>query len=140
MTALSNPARVMYTICMTRMILVVDDSANARSAVAFILRSKGYEVVEAGDGEEALERFRERRPDLVLADAIMPRRNGYELCAMLKGLLSTRAIPVLLLTGQAEEAGDTVQRWTPELRPDEILHKPFKIQDLVQRVEFHLSA
>ena len=122
------------------MILVVDDSKNARSAVAFILKSKGYEVVEAGDGEEALERFRERRPDLVLADALMPRKNGYELCAALKELVSTRDIPVILLTGQADTAGGTVKRWNPELRPNEIISKPFKIQELVDRIAAHLPA
>jgi len=125
---------------MSPIILVVDDSKNARSAVAFILKSKGYEVVEAGDGEEALERFRERRPDLVLADALMPRKNGYELCAALKGLMSTRGIPVILLTGQADTADGTVKRWNPDLRPDEIIAKPFKIQDLVDRIAAHLPA
>jgi two-component system response regulator VicR len=122
------------------MILVVDDSKNARSAVSFVLKSKGFEVTEAADGEEALERFRERRPDLVLADALMPRKNGYELCAALKGLLTTRDIPVILLTGQADQAGGTVKRWNPELRPNEIISKPFKIQDLVARIEAHLAA
>jgi CheY-like chemotaxis protein len=125
---------------MSNMILVVDDSQNARSAVAFVLKSKGFEVVEAADGEEALERFRERKPDLVLADALMPKRNGYELCAALKGLLATRDIPFILLTGQADQADGTVKRWNPELRPDEIISKPFKIADLVTRIQSHLSA
>ena len=124
---------------MARMILVVDDSQNARSAVAFVLKSKGYVVVEAGDGEEALALFRECRPDLVLADALMPRCSGYQLCASIKGKEDSRIVPVLLLTGQSDEAGDTVQRWAPELRPDEILAKPFKIQDLVSRIDRHLQ-
>ena len=125
---------------MSSMILVVDDSKNARSAVAFVLKSKGYEVVEAADGDEALDRFRERKPDLVLADALMPRRNGYELCAALKGLVATRNIPVILLTGQADEADGTVKRWNPELRPNEIISKPFKIADLVARIEANLAV
>jgi CheY-like chemotaxis protein len=122
------------------MILVVDDSANARSAVAFVLKAKGYAVTEAGDGDEALTLFRKLRPDLVLADALMPRCSGYQLCAAIKGDPDARKVPVLLLTGQSEEAGDTVQRWAPALRPDEILAKPFKIQELADRIERHLSA
>ncbi len=125
---------------MARSILIVDDAENTRGILTFILRNKGFEVALAADGEEALEKFRARTPDLVVLDAMMPKVSGYEVCSVIKADERTRRIPIILLTAQAEQAGETVQRWKRELRPDEVMGKPFKVQELLARIEQLLAA
>ncbi len=84
-------------------ILVVDDDPDMVETVAMMLESKGCEIGKAYDGVEGLESVRRRRPDLIILDVMMPRKDGYQLCAELKADQSTRSIPIVLLTavGQA---------------------------------------
>ena len=125
---------------MARSILVVDDAENTRGILTFILKSKGFEVALATNGEEALEKFRARTPDLVVLDAMMPKVSGYEVCSVIKADERTRKIPVIMLTAQSEQAGETVSRWKDELRPDEVMGKPFKVQELLARIEQLLAV
>jgi CheY-like chemotaxis protein len=120
---------------MGRNILVVDDTEHTRSIVLFILNQKGFTVTLATNGEEALEKLKTLRPDLIVLDAMMPKVSGYEVCAHVKGNEATRAIPVIMLTAQSQQAGETVTRWRPDLRPDLVMAKPFKVQELLARVE-----
>ncbi|MDH3570752.1 MAG: response regulator, partial [Gemmatimonadota bacterium] len=83
-------------------VLIADDDPPVRSAVARLLRSEGLDVLETGDGEDALRLFREERPDLVLLDVVMPGRDGFEICAQLKANPSTALTPVVMLTGLTE--------------------------------------
>ena len=86
------------------LVLVADDESAIREGLAALLQSEGFDVVTAVDGVEALARFRERRPHLVLLDVMMPRMNGYCACAEIRRLDS--AVPVIFLTaknGEAEE-------------------------------------
>lgn len=125
---------------MARSILVVDDTENTRSILTFILQGKGYEVTLAANGEEAIEKLRARTPDLIVLDAMMPKVSGYEVCAVVKGDERLSRIPVIMLTAQSEQAGETVTRWKKDLRPDEVMGKPFKVQELVARIEQLLPA
>lgn len=118
-----------------RRILIADDSHNTRGIVRFMLDSKRYEVVEAGDGQEALDKARAGRFDLIVLDAMMPRLDGYAACAALKGDSATAAIPVVMVTAAEESAQGTVRRWKPELRPDAVLPKPFKLSALLETIE-----
>jgi DNA-binding response OmpR family regulator len=124
---------------MAQSILVVDDAENTRGILTFLLKNKGYAVNSATNGEEALRQILNSPPDLLVLDAMMPMLSGYEVCARVKGEERTRAIPVILLTAQSREAGETVQRWKPELRPNEVIAKPFKIQELLARIEVLLK-
>ena len=81
-------------------ILVVDDDPDLVETVAMMLESKGCEVGRAYDGIEGEESIKERRPDLVILDIMMPRKDGYVLCNELKANDATRDIPVVLLTAQ----------------------------------------
>lgn len=100
---------------MAKTILAVDDAASIRQMVGVTLRGAGYEVIEASDGDEALEYAREHAVDLVLADINMPRMDGITLIAMLRTLPAYRLTPLLLLTTessaerklQAKQAGAT---------------------------------
>ena len=117
-------------------ILVVDDDAVGRAAVGQMLRSNGFEVIEAVDGTSALERFKEERPDLVLLDVVMPEPNGFEVCRALKADPETRLIPVVLLTG-LDKTDDRVHGI--EAGADEFLSKPVESVELIARARSLLS-
>jgi len=85
-------------------ILVVDDLESNRKLIHTILTSYGYEVVLAGDGEEAMAVIHRQPPDLVLSDIRMPNCDGFELCRAMSSEPSTRLIPVVLMTAAAETA------------------------------------
>jgi CheY-like chemotaxis protein len=88
-------------------ILVVDDDPDLVETVSMMLESKGCEVGMAYDGVEGEESIRQRRPDLVILDVMMPRKDGYALCAELKSSPKTRDIPVVLLTAVGEAVPST---------------------------------
>jgi CheY-like chemotaxis protein len=88
-------------------ILVVDDDPDLVETVAMMLESKGCEVGKAYDGVEGEESIRQRRPDLLILDVMMPRKDGYILCAELKADPKTRDIPVVLLTAVGEAVPST---------------------------------
>ena len=80
------------------LVLVVDDEVRNRVLLEELLTMRGFAVETAEDGETALARTRERPPDVVLLDVMMPRMNGFDVCRRLKGDAATAAIPVLLVT------------------------------------------
>jgi CheY-like chemotaxis protein len=88
-------------------ILVVDDDPDLVETVAMMLESKGCEVGKAYDGVEGEESIKQRRPDLVILDVMMPRKDGYVLCAEMKADPKTRDIPVVLLTAVGEAVPST---------------------------------
>ena len=88
-------------------ILIVDDDPDLVETVAMMLESKGCEVGRAYDGVEGEESIKERRPDLVILDVMMPRKDGYVLCGELKAKEETRDIPVVLLTAVGEAVPTT---------------------------------
>jgi two-component system chemotaxis response regulator CheY len=90
-----------------RSILAVDDSASMRQMVSFTLRSSGYEVIEAVDGQDALDKLASRDVDLVLTDQNMPRMDGLTLIRQLRGLERYRRVPILVLT---TESGDEMKQ------------------------------
>lgn len=117
-------------------ILVADDSAHARGILAFLLRSRGYEVLESEDGEQALQRARAERPDLLILDAMMPRRSGFEVCAALRADPELRSLPVVLLTAMGPDAAAL----GAQAGADECVAKPFRVQDLLARIEARLAG
>jgi two-component system, chemotaxis family, chemotaxis protein CheY len=86
---------------MARMVLTVDDSTSMRQMVKATLLSAGYDVVEAADGQEALDFARENPVDLVITDVNMPRMDGITLVSELRSLPSYRLTPLLLLTTES---------------------------------------
>ncbi len=88
-------------------ILVVDDDPDLVETVAMMLESKGCDVGRAYDGVEGEESIKERRPDLIILDVMMPRKDGYILCGELKSRDETREIPVVLLTAVGEAVPTT---------------------------------
>ena len=86
-----------------RSILAVDDSASMRQMVSFTLRSSGYEVIEAVDGQDALDKLGDRQVDLVLTDQNMPRMDGLTLIRQLRGQDRFKRTPILVLTTESSD-------------------------------------
>lgn len=82
-------------------ILIADDRASSRELLRTVLERSGYEVIEAGDGQEALARAREASPDLILLDLQMPKLDGYGVLAELRGDARFRHLPICALTASA---------------------------------------
>ena len=113
-------------------VLVADDQPDIRSFVRRHLERAGYRVVEAADGEEALGRVRQRLPDLVVSDVMMPRLDGIGLCRALRSDHETDFVPVLLLTAKAAPE-DRLEGLAEHC--DDYLTKPFDVRELVARVD-----
>jgi len=84
-------------------ILIAEDSATIRRLVAARLAADGYDVVEAADGEEALDLARSNRPDLLILDKVMPKLDGFEVVRALREDPATRKVPIVMLTAQTSE-------------------------------------
>ena len=111
-------------------ILVVDDEARMRKLVKDFLTIKGYQVIEAGDGEEAVEIFFQQKDiALILLDVMMPKMDGWE---VLKTIRLHSKVPIIMLTARGEER-DELQGF--DLGVDEYISKPFSPKILVARVE-----
>ena len=114
------------------LVLVADDDPDILSLVRLRLERSGYDVVSAGDGEQALERARTRAPDLALLDVMMPKLDGYEVTARLRQEEATRHLPVILLTARVQESD--IARGV-EAGADDYVKKPLSTHELRDRVQ-----
>jgi DNA-binding response OmpR family regulator len=114
------------------LVLVADDDPDIRSLVTVRLEKSGYEVVAAGDGEQALAAALERPPDLALLDVMMPKLDGYEVTERLRQEEATRHLPVILLTARVQETD--IARGV-EAGADDYVKKPFSTSELRDRVQ-----
>jgi CheY-like chemotaxis protein len=103
-------------------ILVADDNSNIQKMVGLALKDQGIDVVAVGNGEAAVRKISDVRPDLVLADVFMPVRNGYEVCKYVKGDSSLAHIPVILLVGAFDPLDEEEAQ---RVGADGVLKKPF---------------
>lgn len=113
-------------------VLVVEDDADIREVQEYNLQREGYDVLTAGDGDEALETVRERRPDLVLLDLMLPGMDGVEVCREMRASESTESIPVIMVTAKDTES-DVVLGLG--VGADDYLTKPFSPRELLARVK-----
>lgn len=113
-------------------ILVADDNEANRELVAVILQRQGYEVIEAGNGRDAITRAQEQSPDLVLLDIHMPEMDGYEAVQALRAAEASRHIPVVALTASAM-AGDAEEALSRGFTA--YLAKPYEISAVISLVK-----
>ena len=116
---------------MAATILIAEDERDIRDLVVFSLRFGGFEVVEATNGQEAVEQAQKLMPDLILMDVRMPRMTGYDACKRLKSMEDTKHIPVIFLSAKGQE--QEIQQGMDVGAEDYIL-KPFAPEDLVNMV------
>jgi DNA-binding response OmpR family regulator len=116
-------------------ILLADEGHAARRILASTLRCAGYRVVEAPDGAAAWEEIPASAPDLVILEALLPRKTGFALCADLKGNDRTRRIPVILMSSLSRLAGGSDEAWRAKTCADDFLSRPFDLGDLLSRIE-----
>lgn len=115
-------------------ILVVDDDPDLVETVAMMLESRGFEVGRAYDGIEGEESIKERRPDLIILDIMMPRKDGYVLCAELKANNETADIPIVLLTAVGEAVPTTSYTHADGMstEADDYIPKPIDTDGLLE--------
>ena len=121
---------------MSKKILLADDSLTIQKVVELTFSDSDYDLICVGNGLRALEKVREDRPDLILADVVMPEKNGYEVCEAIKADPGTARIPIILLTGTFEPFD---RQRAERIGADAIVSKPFDSQQLLRQVEALLS-
>jgi two-component system chemotaxis response regulator CheY len=117
---------------MAKTVLCVDDSASIRQMVGFTLKSAGYEVVEAVDGMDGLDKAKARSVNLVLTDQNMPRMDGLTLIKNLRALPAYKSVPILMLT---TESSDAMKAQGRAAGATGWLVKPFDPQKLIEVVK-----
>ncbi|MDD2720980.1 MAG: response regulator [Gallionella sp.] len=117
---------------MAKTVLSVDDSGSIRQMVSFTLKSAGYDVIEASDGQEGLDKAKQKTVDLVLTDQNMPRMDGLTLIKSLRTLPAYRSVPILMLT---TESGDTMKMQGKAAGATGWIVKPFDPQKLLEVVK-----
>jgi len=113
-------------------VLLVDDEENIRMLVRFNLEKAGYEVIEAGDGKQALALARNESPDIVILDLMLPGIDGLEVCRLLKQSPETAALPIIMLTAKGDEIDRVIGL---ELGADDYMAKPFSQRELAARIK-----
>jgi two-component system phosphate regulon response regulator PhoB len=113
------------------LILVVDDEAPLLTMLRYNLERQGFRVDEAADGQEALTKIAEARPDMVLLDWMLPVMSGIEVCRQIRRKPGTRDLPVIMVTARTEDA-DAVRALNTGA--DDYITKPFAIETLLARI------
>ena len=118
-------------------VLIVDDDPDLVETVAMMLESKGFEVGKAYDGLEGEAAIKQRRPDVLVLDVMMPRKNGYQLCKELKSNKWTSDIPVILLTAVGEAVPTTTYSHAEgmAMEAEDFIPKPVDAATLVEAVQ-----
>lgn len=113
-------------------ILIVDDEQKIVDLLKHNLGREGYNIIEANDGITAVEMAREKRPDLILLDIMLPRLDGLSVCQKIKNIYN---VPILMVTAKDEELDKIVGL---ELGADDYITKPFSVREVVARVKANL--
>jgi DNA-binding response OmpR family regulator len=121
----------------SKYVLIVDDDPDIVDTVTMMLESKGFEVGKAYDGIEGEESIGKRRPDLLILDVMMPRKDGYVLCSELKKKKETKDIPIILLTAVGDAVPSTTYSHASgrTLEADDYIAKPVDFQQLMNSIE-----
>jgi two-component system cell cycle response regulator DivK len=123
-------------IALPKKILIVDDNQDSRELVVKVLKNKGYQMIEAIDGEDALEKAIAEKPDLILMDISIPKINGYEVTKRLKSQADFKDTPVIALTAHAMK-GDKEKAL--EAGCNGYISKPFNVHELPDRIKYYVK-
>lgn len=117
---------------MKEKILVVEDEKDIVKMLRYNLEKEGFKVIDAGDGEDALDLAVRQHPDLILLDLMLPGMDGLEVCKALKKENKTSSIPIIMLTAKSQESDKVVGL---ELGADDYITKPFSPRELTARIK-----
>ncbi len=117
-------------------ILVVDDNQDNRKLVVKVLSKRGYQMVEAVDGEDALSKAVEEMPDLILMDISMPKIDGHEVTKRLKNQNDFKNIPIIAMTAHAMKAD---KEKALHAGCEDYISKPIDIHELPEKIQYHLK-
>ena len=118
-------------------VLIVDDDAFIRRPLEYILREEGFAPLTAVDGDDCIDKIADERPDLIILDVMMPGRDGFEVCRILKQDPDLAEIPIILLSARGR--GHDKQKGL-SLGAAEFMTKPYSPSDLLRRVRELLST
>jgi two-component system, OmpR family, alkaline phosphatase synthesis response regulator PhoP len=121
---------------MAHKVLIVDDEIDIVESVKFRLELEEIECLTANDGEEALRKVKQEKPDLILLDVMMPKINGYKVARMLKFDAGYKDIPIIMLTARSQKGDIKIGEDTGV---NEYVTKPFEIEELVELVKKYLD-
>ncbi|MEA3493068.1 MAG: response regulator [Candidatus Margulisiibacteriota bacterium] len=119
-----------------KMVLVVDDEPDVNSLLALLLKSQGYQVISAVDGQQGLEMARKENPDLILLDIMLPKLDGYKIARMLKFDEQFRHIPIIMLTAKIQ---DKDRDTGLEMGANEYITKPFDTKIVLAKIKEMLA-
>jgi DNA-binding response OmpR family regulator len=122
---------------MTQSILVADDEPSILLSLQFLLQKAGYEVRLAHNGEEVIQAVEQSTPDLLLLDAMMPQRDGYDVCQTIRADPRWAELPIIMLTAKSR---DVERQKGMALGATDYVTKPFSTRDLVATVRKHLTV
>ncbi len=112
-------------------LLLVEDEMDLAEMVKMRLEANSYDVLTAYDGQEALDKARKEKPDLIILDLMLPKIDGYKVCRMLKFDEKYKAIPIIMFTARAQEAD---KKLAEEVGADAYITKPFEPQALLDKI------
>ncbi|NQT75574.1 MAG: response regulator [Candidatus Omnitrophica bacterium] len=113
-------------------ILIVDDEDDLRSMLKFRLEALDYDVLDAVDGQEGLDKARSSRPDLIILDLMLPKLDGFKVCRMLKFDEKHKHIPIIMFTARAQEKDKQIGK---EMGADAYITKPFEPDVLLGKMK-----
>jgi DNA-binding response OmpR family regulator len=126
----------MIAMSKTPCVLIVDDEPNILLSLQFLMKKTGYEVRTAKDGEEALAEILRAAPDLVLLDVMMPKIDGFSICARIRANPEWNDVRIIMLTARGR---DVEREKGLALGADDYITKPFSTKDAIARVEAVLA-
>ncbi|MBU4311604.1 MAG: response regulator [Candidatus Omnitrophica bacterium] len=113
-------------------ILIVDDEEDLRKMLKFRLEAVGFDITEAVDGQEGLDKARSTGPDLLILDLMLPKIDGYKVCRMLKFDEKYKHIPIIMFTARAENKDKQIGK---EMGADTYITKPFEPEVLLAKIK-----
>ena len=122
---------IIFIVLDSKNILVVEDDLDIRELISFNLQNQGHQVFEAKDGEAGIDKAREKLPDLILLDLMLPGIQGLDVCRVIKSDQETKETPIIMVTALGQEE-DIVKGL--ETGADDYITKPFSIKVLIARV------
>jgi len=117
---------------MGKKILLVEDEKDLSKTIAFRLEANGYTVVTAYDGQDGFEKAKKEKPDLIILDLMLPKMDGYKVCALLKSDARHSKIPIIIFTARAQ-AEDV--KMGKEVGADAYITKPFEPETLLSKIK-----